>query len=145
FDRDDYLFDSLAAGASGFLLKNAEPNDLIEAIRSVHAGNALLAPEVTLRVIDQLATWQPDVPDGQTPEPDALTQRTLESLTDRELYVLARMAQGHSNTEIANDLVLGASTIKAHVSHILAKTASRDRVQAVVFAYRAGLARAHSD
>lgn len=139
FDRDDYLFDSLAAGASGFLLKNADPNELIEAVRSVYAGNALLAPEVTLRVISRLAgDHQP-----RARPRDRTTERTLASLTERERDVLILMAQGHSNHEIAGELVLGASTVKTHVSHILAKTASRDRVQAVVFAHRAGLAGPH--
>lgn len=136
FDRDDYLFDSLAAGASGFLLKNADPNDLLEAVRSVHAGNALLAPEVTLRVIGRLAGNEP----VRNRLGDQDTERTLASLTERERDVLAQMAQGRSNHEIAEELFLGASTVKTHVSHILAKTASRDRVQAVVFAHRAGLA-----
>src|SRR5699024_7922426 len=133
------LFDSLAAGASGFLLKNADPSDLIEAIRSVYAGNALLAPEVTLRVIARLAG---DNPPRARPR-DTATEQTLASLTDRERDVLILMAQGHSNHEIAEELVLGAYTIKTHVSHILAKTASRDRVQAVVSAHHAGLAGPH--
>lgn len=138
FDRDDYLFDSLAAGASGFLLKNADPGDLIDGVRSVHAGNALLAPEVTLRVIERLASQGAADPPGRQVR-DPATERALAALTSREREILRLMAEGRSNSEIARELYLGASTVKTHVSHVLAKTDSRDRVQAVVFAHRAGL------
>lgn len=160
FDREDYLFDALAAGASGFLLKNADPDDLIAAVRSVAAGNALLSPEVTLRVISRLtqqppqqqpatsqqqsAAHEPGQGTGQPSawqfgSPAAHTSLALDSLTAREREILGLMALGRSNAEIAAELFLGASTVKTHVSNVLAKTASRDRVQAVVFAYRTGL------
>ncbi|MFE7631057.1 response regulator [Kocuria sp. NPDC057446] len=142
FDREDYLFDALAAGASGFLLKNADPDDLVEAVRAVAGGHALLAPEATLRVIRALTADAP----APTPEaapapapPDAARRRVLDSLTEREHEVLLLVSDGLSNAEIAQRLFLGPATVKTHVSNILAKTGSRDRVQAVVFAHRAGL------
>lgn len=146
FDRDDYLFQALGAGASGFLLKNADPDDLIDAVRAVADGHALLAPEATLKVIRQLNQSTPSsdsgavAPTGPSTRPlNAQDQRRIESLTERERQVLECMAQGMSNAEIAGEFVLGAATIKTHVSNVLAKTGSRDRVQAVVFAYRSGL------
>lgn len=129
FDRDDYLFDALRAGASGFLLKNAAPEDLVEAVRSVARGHALLAPEVTRRVIERFA----GAPGGGY-RPDRLT-----GLTDREREVLAAVARGLSNAEIAGRLFVGEATVKTHVSRVLAKLDLRDRVQAVVFAYECGL------
>jgi DNA-binding NarL/FixJ family response regulator len=131
FDRDDYLFDALAAGASGFLLKNAEPEQLVEAVRAIGHGHGLLAPEVTRRVIERM-TGERGVP--ARPEPPELAR-----LTDREREVLVLMARGRSNAEIARDLFLGEATVKTHVSNCLAKLHLRDRVQAVVFAYEAGL------
>jgi DNA-binding NarL/FixJ family response regulator len=128
FDRDDYLFDALRAGASGFLLKNTAPEDLVDAIHAVAAGHALLAPEVTRRVIARFAShrvgYRPDL---------------LDALTDREREVLVLVAQGLSNAEIAGRLVLGEATVKTHVSRVLMKLGLRDRVQAVVFAYECGL------
>ena len=129
FDRDDYLFDALRAGASGFLLKNAAPEDLVEAVRSVARGHALLAPEVTRRVIERFA----GTPGGGY-RPDLLS-----ALTEREREVLGLVARGLSNTEIAGRLFLGEATVKTHVSRVLAKLSLRDRVQAVVFAYECGL------
>ena len=128
FDRDDYLFDALRAGASGFLLKNTAPEDLVDAIRAVAAGHALLAPEVTRRVIARFASH------GVGYRPDL-----LDALTDREREVLVLVAQGLSNGEIAGRLVLGEATVKTHVSRVLMKLGLRDRVQAVVFAYECGL------
>lgn len=128
FDRDDYLFEGLAAGASGFLLKNTSPEELADAIRTVGRGYALLAPEVTRRVIER-STATP------TPVPD----RALEQLTPRELEVLTLVGKGLSNAEIAQQLVLGESTVKTHLSSVLAKLQLRDRVQAVVRAYESGL------
>ena len=142
FDRDEYLFDALAAGASGFLLKNSEPEQLVDAIRSVAGGHALLAPEVTTRVIaamvDQRHTGATRSANGPTSlgSPDQLSR-----LTERELEVLTLMARGRSNAEIAKELFLGEATIKTHVSNCLAKLHLRDRVQAVVFAYEVGLIR----
>ncbi|MFF0905081.1 UNVERIFIED_CONTAM: response regulator transcription factor [Kocuria sp. CPCC 205316] len=141
FDREDYLFDALAAGASGFLLKNADPDDLVEAVRAVAGGHALLAPEATLRVIRALTTDPPapaPAPADPAP-PDPARRRVLDSLTEREHEVLLLVSDGLSNAEIAQRLFLGSATVKTHVSNILAKTGSRDRVQAVVFAHRAGL------
>ncbi|MCW2737079.1 response regulator transcription factor [Nocardioides sp.] len=130
FDRDDYLFDALQAGASGFLLKNAGPEQLLDAVRAAGRGHALLAPEVTRRVIGKMATERP--PDR--PEPAELTR-----LTVREREVLVLLGRGLSNSEIAGELVLGEATVKTHVSNVLAKLHLRDRVQAVVYAYEAGL------
>lgn len=141
FDREDYLFDALAAGASGFLLKNADPDDLVEAVRAVAGGHALLAPEATLRVIRALTTDASSAAPAPTPTPaDPEQRRIVASLTEREHEVLQLVCEGLSNAEIAQRLFLGPATVKTHVSNILAKTGSRDRVQAVVFAHRAGLA-----
>lgn len=141
FDREDYLFDALAAGASGFLLKNADPDDLVEAVRAVAGGHALLAPEATLRVIRALtADPSPAAPEPAPAPADPEQRRIVASLTEREHEVLRLVCEGLSNAEIAQRLFLGPATVKTHVSNILAKTGSRDRVQAVVFAHRAGLA-----
>jgi DNA-binding NarL/FixJ family response regulator len=121
----------IRAGASGFLLKDVRPAELVDAIRVVAAGEALLAPSVTRRLLDRFAR---DVPDERTPP-------SLDDLTDRELDVLRLVAQGLSNAEIAEQLVVGETTVKSHVSSILRKLRLRDRVQAVVAAYEAGLVR----
>lgn len=135
FDRDDYLFDAIDAGASGFLLKNAEPEMLLQAVHAAAGGQALLSPEVTLRIIRR-GTGAPTV----APAPlDPRDQRVLDALTAREREVLAKLAGGLSNTEIAAALSVSEATVKTHLSNILAKAGLRDRVQAVVFAYRAGL------
>ena len=143
FDRDDYLFEALQAGASGFLLKNAGPEQLLEAVRAAGSGHALLAPEVTRRVISAMAGERAPA-DGrggaQRPEPAA-----LQHLTAREREVLVLLGRGLSNGEIAAELVLGEATVKTHVSHVLAKLHLRDRVQAVVYAYEAGLIPAAED
>ena len=128
FDRDDYLFEALEAGASGFLLKNAAPEDLQSAVRVAAAGDALLAPEVTRRVIARFAAAAP------TPTPTAAAD-----LTERESEVLRLMAQAMSNAEIAAHLIIGEATVKTHVSNVLLKLGVRDRVAAVVYAYRHGL------
>jgi DNA-binding NarL/FixJ family response regulator len=132
FDRDDYLFDALQAGASGFLLKNAGPEQLLDAVRAAGRGHALLAPEVTRRVIGRMAGAGD--PRADRPEPAGLAH-----LTAREREVLVLLGRGLSNGEIAADLVLGEATVKTHVSNVLAKLHLRDRVQAVIFAYEAGL------
>ncbi|MEV7694846.1 response regulator transcription factor [Microbacterium sp. NPDC089189] len=135
FDRDDYLFTALEAGASGFLLKNAGPEELVSAVRVVAAGDALLAPEVTRRVIARFSAG--DVADPPTaPAPPPLAA----ALTDREAEVLKLMADALSNGEIAARLFIGEATVKTHVSNVLAKLGARDRVQAVVIAHRHGLA-----
>jgi DNA-binding NarL/FixJ family response regulator len=131
FDRDEYVFDALQAGASGFLLKNAPPEHLIEAVRVVAAGDALLAPSVTRRVIAELA--------GRRVGPRKELARALGQLTERETEVLLLVASGRSNAEIAAVLVLGEATVKSHVSSILLKLGLRDRVQAVIAAYEGGL------
>jgi len=137
FDRDDYLFAALRAGASGFLLKNARADQLVEAVRAVGRGHALLSPEVTRRVIARMTSEA--APNGSLPdEPEDTAQLAL--LTEREREVLVLLGEGLSNAEIAARLVLGEATIKTHVSHCLAKLHLRDRVQAVVYAHRAGLA-----
>lgn len=128
FDRDDYLFEALEAGASGFLLKNAAPEELQSAVRVAAAGDALLAPEVTRRVIARFAAPSPP------PSPPAT------DLTERESEVLRLMARAMSNAEIAAELIIGEATVKTHVSNVLLKLGVRDRVAAVVHAYRHGLA-----
>jgi DNA-binding NarL/FixJ family response regulator len=130
FDLDEYVYDALAAGASGFLLKDVGPEQLTEGIRVVASGDALLAPTVTRRLIDELvaARRRPAPPPAE-----------LESLTPREREVLELVAQGLSNVEIAELLVVEETTVKTHVSRLLAKLDLRDRVQAVIFAYESGL------
>ncbi len=132
FDDDDNLYDALRAGASGFLLKNSPPEELIEAVRAVAAGEGLLSSAVTRRVIDEFARRAP----SRSPQPAALAE-----LTEREVEVLRLMARGLSNAEIAEELVITAGTAKTHVSRILMKLGARDRVQAVVLAYETGLVR----
>lgn len=145
FDRDDYLFDALRAGASGFLLKNAEPEQLVDAVRSVAGGHALLAPEVTTRVIAAMVSPSRDSDAPGTPPVAANatvgSHEQLSRLTEREREVLVLMAQGKSNGEIARELFLGEATVKTHVSNCFAKLHLRDRVQAVVLAYESGLVR----
>ena len=131
FDRDQYIFEALRAGASGFLLKNAPPEDLISAIHIVADGDALLAPSVTRRIVEEFAALPP------APQPDA----KLDMLTERELEVLRHIARGMSNAEIASTLVIGNATVKTHVSSVFAKLDLRDRVQAVVYAFESGLVR----
>jgi DNA-binding NarL/FixJ family response regulator len=131
FDLDEYVYNALAAGASGFLLKDLPPAELVSAIRVAAAGDALLAPSVTRRLIDQFARGRPT----------AQTAALLERLSARELDVLRLIAQGMSNAEIAGALLLGRSTIKTHVGNLLEKLSMRDRVQLAIFAYESGLAR----
>ena len=133
FDLDEYVFAGLKAGASGFLLKDAPPAELLAAIRTVAGGEAVLAPTATRRLIDQFVPLLPGP--GQQPDRDALLSR----LTDRERAVFARLAAGLSNREIAAELHLSQGTVKIHVGRILAKLDLRDRVQAVVLAYESGL------
>jgi DNA-binding NarL/FixJ family response regulator len=134
FDLDEYAYAALRAGASGFLLKNAPPPDLLSAIRAVASGDAVVAPSTTRRL---LASHAHRLPDPQRPPADAAVQ--LEVLTPREREVLGAVARGLSNAEIAGDLVLSEATVKSHVGRILAKLELRDRVQIVVFAYERGL------
>jgi DNA-binding NarL/FixJ family response regulator len=130
FDLDEYVYQALRAGASGFLLKDTPPADLLAAIHVVAAGDALLAPRVTRRLIEELA---------RKPEPAAVAPAALAALTDREREVLALVARGLSNAEIAERLFVSAATTKTHVSRVLAKLAARDRAQLVMLAYETGL------
>jgi DNA-binding NarL/FixJ family response regulator len=130
YELDEYVFDALSAGASGFLLKAAPPEDLIRAIRVVASGEALLAPSVTRRLIEEFA---------KRPEPSERKPKEVESLTERELEVLREVARGLTNQEIATNLHVSETTIKTHVAHLLDKLDLRDRVQAVILAYEAGL------
>ena len=132
FGLDEYIVDTLRAGASGFLLKDAPPEELVRAVRVVAAGDALLSPAVTRRLLDSV------VPRMSSPQRES--PRALEDLTEREREVLRLVAQGLSNREIADRLVVGEATVKTHVSHVLMKLGLRDRVQAVVLAYEVGLA-----
>jgi DNA-binding NarL/FixJ family response regulator len=129
FDREDYLFEALKAGASGFLLKNARPEDLIDAVRVVARGDALLSPEVTRRVIQRFSS----------PRGTAAQLHRPPELTERECEVLVALARGASNAEIAEQLFLGETTVKTHVSRVLMKLGLRDRTQAVVYAYEHGV------
>jgi DNA-binding NarL/FixJ family response regulator len=133
FDLDEYVFAGLKAGASGFLLKDAPPAELLTAIRTVASGEAVLAPTATRRLIDQFVPLMPDP--VRRHDRDAL----LAKLTEREQTVFAQLAAGRSNREIADDLHLSEGTVKVHVGRILAKLDLRDRVQAVVLAYESGL------
>jgi len=133
FDLDEYVVAAIKAGASGFLLKDAPPEDLLQAIRSVHGGDAVIAPSSTRRLLERLASL---------PEPSGT--HTFETLTDREREVLLLMARGKSNQEICKELYLAEPTVKTHVGRVLAKLGARDRVQAVVMAHEAGLVRPQS-
>jgi DNA-binding NarL/FixJ family response regulator len=132
FDLNEYVYEALRIGASGFLLKDAPSDRLLDAVRVAAAGDALLAPSITRRLIGQFARTARPAPGSDVPEP-------LAELTARELDVLRLVARGLSNGEIAEELVLGENTIKTHVAHVLSKLGLRDRVQAVVVAYESGL------
>jgi len=134
YDLDEYLLSAITAGASGFLLKNAPPADLLAAIRTVHTGDAVIAPSATRRLLAHVAA------NPSTPGPDPVDPR-LATLTDREREVLELIARGLSNAEISSSLYLSETTVKTHVRRVLAKLGVRDRVQAVVVAYESGLAR----
>ncbi|TGD13105.1 response regulator transcription factor [Brevibacterium sp. S111] len=130
FDRDDFLFQALAAGASGFLLKTAKAEQLIDAVTALAHGDGLLSPEVTRRVIERSVS---------TPEPTTPAAPELDQLTERELEVLRLVATGSSNSEIAGDLFVGEATVKTHVSNLLSKLGIRDRIHAVIWAYENGV------
>ncbi|WP_213450203.1 response regulator [Rhizomonospora bruguierae] len=133
FDLDEYVVGALRAGASGFLAKDVPAEDLVTAIRTVAAGEAVVAPRILKRLLDRFATSLPDL--------DAPPSRLLDALTDREREVLVQVARGLSNAEIAQALTVSETTIKTHVGHVLTKLGLRDRVQAVVLAYESGLVR----
>jgi DNA-binding NarL/FixJ family response regulator len=130
FDVDDYVYEAMKAGASGFLLKTAPPRQLSDAVRTVAAGDALLAPSITRRLVEQFV---------RRPPPGTSIPPGLEELTERELEVLKLLARAMSNAEIAAELVVSEATVKSHVNRILSKLSLRDRTQAVVLAYEAGL------
>src|SRR6267143_2451512 len=130
YDLDEYVFDALAAGASGFLLKHVPPEDLVQGVRVVAGGEALLAPSITKRLIEEFAKQRAPVRASGT---------DFKSLTDREREVLTLLGRGLSNPEIAKELKVGEATVKTHVAHVLDKLELRDRVQAVIFAYEIGL------
>ena len=132
FEEDDYIFGALSAGASGFLLKRTSPEELIAAIHTIHAGDSLLSPSVTSRVIERMA---------RQPAPDAAKDPRLQELTPRERDVLELIARGLSNAEIAAELVVEESTVKTHVKRVLMKLGVRDRVHAVILAYETGVVR----
>lgn len=134
FDLDEYAFSALRAGASGFLLKDTPPDDLLAAVRTVHAGEAVIAPTTTRRLVERFVAAVPDE--------DAPTPAALADLTAREREVLVQVARGLSNTEIAAEFVVSEATVKTHVGRLLSKTGLRDRVALVVLAYETGLVRA---
>lgn len=136
FDLDEYAFAALRAGASGFLLKDAQARELVDAIRSVHRGDATLSPRVTRRMLQLFGDHLPSNPPSGSPAGDAKADSGYEKLTARERDVLVAMAAGHSNLEIAAALFLSESTVKTHVGRVLAKLGARDRVQAVILAYQ---------
>lgn len=162
FDLDEYVLSAIREGASGFLLKDTSPEQMLDSLRQVYAGNAIIAPSATRRLISRLAQG-PQVKGPQVKGPQAQVPHTqgsqiisatqtptlsreqkereeiLESLTQREILILKEVARGLSNQEIADKLFISVPTVKTHIGHILAKTGSRDRVQAVVFAYESGL------
>jgi DNA-binding NarL/FixJ family response regulator len=136
-DEDEYVFDALRAGASGFLVKGWDSDQLIEGIRVLAAGQAILAPSVTLRLLRQFV--------HRLPPPVSLTSPLLRTLTTREVQVLRLVAQGLSNAEIAKELSVGEATVKSHVYHLRLKLHLNDRAQIVAFAYQTGLAGSSSD
>jgi len=138
FETDEYVYQALRAGASGFLVKDAEPEELIRAVRVVHQGEALLSPSVTRRLIASLATRPRTLPAGTGPKA-AVSHPDLARLTERERGVLVLVAQGLSNEEVAARLYLSPLTTKTHVSHIMSKLSARERAQLVVIAYESGL------
>ncbi|GAA1386685.1 response regulator [Catellatospora chokoriensis] len=133
FDLDDYVVGALRAGASGFLAKDVPADELVTAIRTVAAGEAVVAPRILRRLLDRFA--------GLLPDPDATVPHSLSTLTEREREVLVHVARGLSNAEIARALTVSETTVKTHVGHMLTKLGLRDRVQAVVLAYETGLVR----
>jgi DNA-binding NarL/FixJ family response regulator len=130
YDLDEYVFAALRAGACGFLLKHTSPEGLVEAVRTVAAGDGMIAPSVTRRLIAEFA---------RTPATPTQPPRAVQQLTERERTVLELVARGRSNAEIAKELTVGAATVKTHVTHVLTKLGLRDRVQAVIYAYETGL------
>jgi DNA-binding NarL/FixJ family response regulator len=137
FDLDKYVYEALAAGASGFLLKDVTPEHLVASVRLVDTGDALLAPSITRRLVEKFAAQAAEEPGAPTAMP--AVHRDLAALTPREREILGLMGRGLSNTELAARLVLSEATVKTHVAHIFTKLSLRDRAQAVVVAYETGL------
>ena len=147
FDLDEYAFSALRAGASGFLLKDVPPAELVAAIRTVARGDAVVSPRITRRLLEEYADKLPDLSEGAAEgsvSEGAAEQGALASLTEREREVLLAVADGLSNAEIAQRLFVSEATVKSHVGRLLAKLGLRDRVQAVVFAFQSGLVRPSS-
>lgn len=138
FDLDEYVYEGLRAGASGFLLKDTDPADMLAAVRAVASGDAVIAPRITRRLLHRFSSLLPEPAAGPDAPGQGMHPR-LENLTDRELDVLTLMAAGRSNAEIADDLTVSPTTVKTHVGSILAKLGVRDRVQAVIVAYETRL------
>ena len=147
FDVDEYVYAAVRAGASGFLLKDAPPEELLGAIRTIHRGDAVIAPSATRRLLEHMIPVlevhseqdSANIAPTSQEEPQLLHQELMQTLSPREHEVLRLIAQGLSNVEISRALVLSEATIKTHVSHVLAKLDARDRVQAVIMAYEAGI------
>jgi DNA-binding NarL/FixJ family response regulator len=139
FGHDEYVVEALRAGASGFLLKDVTPEELAHAVRVVAAGESLLSPAVTTTLLARVLPTLGQAPGGGEAANSAASEEVLAQLTDRELEVLRQVAKGRSNAEIATDLYISEATVKTHVSHLLSKLALRDRVQAVVLAFEAGV------
>lgn len=130
FDLDEYVVAAIRAGASGFLLKDAQPEELLHAIRTIHRGDAVIAPSATRRLLERVIS---------TPEPPERSTTALETLTEREREVLVLMGRGLSNQEIGAELFVAGATVKTHVGRVLSKLGARDRVQAVIIAFETGL------
>lgn len=136
FDLDEYAFGAIRAGASGFLLKDAQRHEMISAVRAVHRGDAALSPRITRMVLEHVT---PQLSASSSPAPDAAESAALDSLTDRERDVFLAIGRGLTNAEIARTLYVGESTVKTHVGRVLAKLHARDRIHAVILAHRLGL------
>ena len=136
FDLDEYAFGAIRAGASGFLLKDAQRHEMISAVRAVHRGDAALSPRITRMLLEHVA---PQLTTSSSPTPDAAESAALDSLTDRERDVFLAIGRGLTNAEIARTLYVGESTVKTHVGRVLAKLHARDRIHAVILAHRLGL------
>jgi len=141
FDLDEYVLEAIRSGASGFLLKDAPPEEMLAAIRTVHRGDAVIAPSSTRRLLEHLVTALPEPQADGGAAPTSPAHAALATLTEREREVLVLMARGRSNTEVTAELYVAEATVKTHVGRILAKLDARDRVQAVVVAYETGLVR----
>lgn len=143
FDADEYVYGALQAGASGFLLKDADPDEIADAIEVVHRGDALIQPNVLRRLVEAFATSKPNVPRkraaSQAAEADGEARQIEADITDRELEILKLVARGRTNAQIAEELFISPATVKTHVARLMSKTNSHDRAQLVVYAYETGI------